>query len=158
MSDKEVLLAVFDDEASADTAARNLETWSKSDDEVKVSSVGVLAMDEKGKVKTHKLGPRSTGKGAGIGLVLAMLTPVGLGVGVIGGGLLGRLRRKGLGLGDEDLDHYRDELKHGHAVVGVVAPPSDAQAIMEKLTAEGGRLEAYETSDADLEEAAKEGA
>lgn len=155
MSDKQVVLAVFDDEAAADGAAKNLESWAKSSNGVKLNAVGVLVMDDKGKVKTHKLGPRSTGKGAGIGLVLAMLTPVGLGVSVIGGGLLGRLHHKGLGLSEEDRDHISDELKQGHAVVGVLAEPLDAPVIIDNLNKAGGRLETHAASETALEEAAK---
>ena len=35
----------------------------------------MLVLDEDGKFKTQKLGRRSWGKGAGIGVVLAALTP-----------------------------------------------------------------------------------
>src|SRR6476661_10773982 len=70
MSDKQVVLAVFDDEAAADAAVDQVKSWDKATDEVKLSSIGVLVMDDKGKIKTNKMGARSTGKGAGIGLIL----------------------------------------------------------------------------------------
>jgi len=70
----------------------------------------VLVLDEKGKIKTHKLGRRSTGKGAGIGLVLALIAPPSLLVGVIGGGALGALHHKGLGIDAEDRNRIAKQL------------------------------------------------
>lgn len=156
MSNKEVLLAIFDDEASADTAAKDLEAWAKTSPDVKLNAVGVLAMDENGKVKTQKMGPRRTGAGLGVGAVLAMLTPVGLAVGVVGGGLLGRLGHKGLGLSEADRDRIGKELKKGHAVVGVLAAPEDGPSIGDRLLDSGGRLETHEATDAALQEAAQD--
>ena len=49
-------------------------------------AIGVLVLNEKGEVKVKKMGKRSVGKGAGIGVPLGVLTPVDLGVGIIAGG------------------------------------------------------------------------
>src|SRR5205814_9697 len=76
-------------------------------------AIGILVLNEKGEVRADKLGKRSVGKGAGIGLVLALFTPVGLGVGLIGGGLLGALHHKGLGLERADRDRIGRELAGG---------------------------------------------
>ncbi len=54
-------------------------------------------MTTNGHVKNHKMGRRTVGKGAGVGLVLAMLTPVGLGA-AVAGGAIGALHRKRLGI------------------------------------------------------------
>ncbi len=89
-----VVLAFFKDEAAADAAAAELKAWDRIDDSVKLSAIGVLALDEKGKVKVQKLGSRSIPKGAGIGLALALITPLGLGVVIAGD--RGRGRRAGL--------------------------------------------------------------
>ena len=156
MSDKQVVLGVFDDEAAADAAVTELKGWDKASDEIKLSSIGVLVMDDKGKIKTHKMGARSTGKGAGIGLILVMLTPVGLVTGTVGGALLGRLHRKGLGLDESDRDRISEQLEEGRAVVGVLAPEEQAKAIKDKLTELGGNAEAHDTEAAALEEAAKD--
>jgi uncharacterized membrane protein len=156
MSDKQVVLAVFEDEATADTAVKQVTSWDKASDDVKLGAVGVLVMDEKGKIKTHKMGARSTGKGAGIGLILVMLTPVGLVTGTVGGALLGRLHRKGLGLSESDRDRITAELEEGHAVVGVLAPAEQGPMVKDKLTELGGKAETYDAEQAALEEAAKE--
>jgi len=63
MSNKTVVLAIFNDEASADVAAASL----KDSGVAKRDAIGVLVLDEKGKIKTDKVGKRSMGKGAGIG-------------------------------------------------------------------------------------------
>ena len=98
MASKQLVLAIFDSEAAADTAAEELKSWDKATDDIKLKSVGVLVLDDKGKVKVDKVGRRSTLKGAGIGIILAMVMPIGLAAGIIGGGILGALHRKGLGI------------------------------------------------------------
>ena len=75
MAGKTVVLAFFGDEAAADDAVEQLKRWDKADDDVKLNAIGVLVLDDKGKIKTHKLGKRSVGKGAGIGLLLAVVAP-----------------------------------------------------------------------------------
>src|SRR5271169_2511013 len=84
MANKTVVLAIFNDEASADTAADAL----KKSGVAHHDAIGVLALNEKGEVKAHKVGKRSVGLGIGIGLVLALFSPIGLVVGLVGGGLL----------------------------------------------------------------------
>src|SRR5580700_2830119 len=149
MSNKTVVLAIFSNEAAADTAAESL----KDSGAAKRDAIGVLVLDEKGKIKTGKVGKRSLGKGAGIGVALALVTPVGLGAGLIGGGLLGALHHKNLGLGEADRDRIGKELEGGKAAVGVLAPVSETSVVASKLTDLGGMTEAHEVSDEVLEEA-----
>jgi hypothetical protein len=149
MSNKTVVLAIFSNEAAADTAAETL----KDSGVAKRDAIGVLVLDEKGKIKAEKVGKRSLGKGAGIGVALALVTPVGLGVGLIGGGLLGALHHKNLGLGEADRDRIGRELEGGKAAVGVLAPVSETSVVASKLTDLGGMTEAHQVSDEALEEA-----
>jgi len=149
MSNKTVVLGIFSNEAAADTAAESL----KDSGVAKRDAIGVLVLDEKGKIKTEKVGKRSLGKGAGIGVALALVTPVGLGAGLIGGGLLGALHHKNLGLGEADRDRIGRELEGGKAAVGVLAPVSETSVVASKLTDLGGMTEAHEVSDEVLEEA-----
>src|SRR5438094_9991469 len=150
MSDKQVVLAVFDDEAAADAAVNQVKSWDKATDDIKLSSIGVLVMDDRGKIKTHKMGARSTGKGAGIGLILVMLTPVGLVAGTVGGAVLGRLHRKGLGLDEADRDRITAERERGRAVGGALAPDEQAPRIQDKHPALAGDAEAHDTEEAAL--------
>ena len=156
LSDKSVVLAIFEDEAKADAAVESIKAWDKTDDRVKLGTMGVLVLDDSGDVKTHKMGKRSIGKGAGIGLVLAMLTPVGITAGVVGGGLLGALRRKGLGITEKDRDRIGSKLADGKAAVGVLAKPDAAPAVADKLQQLGGVPEVHAVSDAALEHAMTE--
>ena len=149
MSDHEVVLAIFNDEASADSAAAEL----KATGVAKGDAIGVLALDDKGRLKADKVGKRSWGKGAGIGAVVALVTPVGLAAGLIGGGLLGALHHKNLGLDDADRERISKELQGGKAAVGVLAPASEATAVADKLRELGGAPETHAVSDAAVEEA-----
>jgi len=149
MANKTVVLAIFEDEVSADAAAASL----KDSGVAHHDAIGVLVLNDKGEVIAEKVGKRSVGKGAGIGLVLALFTPVGLGVGLIGGGLLGALHHKGLGLDEADRDRIGAELAGGKAAVGVLAPVSEADFVASKLTELGGAAETHDVSDEALEEA-----
>ena len=149
VANKVVVLAIFKDEAAADAAAQSLKDSGLAEDD----AIGVLVLNHKGEVKAEKVGKRSTGKGAGIGLALALLTPVGLAAGIIGGGILGALHHKGLGLDKADRDRIAAELGDGKAAVGVLAPAAEAVAVLAGLTELGGAAESYEVAEEDLEEA-----
>jgi hypothetical protein len=149
---QQVVLSIFKDEAAADAAAESLKAWDIEDDSIKLDAIGVLVLDENGKIKTHKLGRRSTGKGAGIGLVLAIIAPPSLLAGVIGGGILGGLHHKGLGLKAEDRDRIAADLAGGKAAVGVLLADAQAAAITATLVDLGGTTEVIGLAEADLAE------
>ena len=156
MSDKQVVISVFPDEAAADAAVDSLKSWDKVSNDVKLGAIGVLVLDEEGQVKTQKMGKRSTGKGAGIGVVLAVVAPP-LGVGtIVAGGLLGALHKKGLGLDDADRERIAAQLESGKAAVGVLARSDEANTIASKLRELGGDSEVHEATDEALEQAAAE--
>ncbi|HXZ76376.1 MAG TPA: hypothetical protein VEH31_36660 [Streptosporangiaceae bacterium] len=119
----------------------------------KGDAIGVLVLDDKGELKADKVGKRSWGKGAGIGAVVALVTPVGLAAGLIGGALLGGLHHKNLGLDEADRERIRSELTGGKAAVGVLAPVSEATVVAGKLTELGGTAETHPVSDEAVEEA-----
>jgi uncharacterized membrane protein len=140
----EVVLGFFKDEAAADAAVDALKAWDKLDDDVKLSAIGVLTLDEKGKVKIQKLGSRSVTKGAGVGLLLALAVgPLGWGT-VIAGGVVGALRHKGLGISAEDRGRIGTNLTNGQAAVGVLARSGEAALVAAKLTELGGTTESHE--------------
>lgn len=148
MADNQVVIGIFGDEAAADAAVATLQTWDKTTEEVKLGAIGVLVTDESGQLKEHKLGARSGKKGAGIGLVLAVIAPPTLLAGIVGGGVLGHFHHKGLGLSPEDRERIGAELSGGKAAVGVLTA-SDEQAgvISGKLAELGGTVETHEVSD-----------
>jgi hypothetical protein len=149
VSNHTVVLAIFNDEVSADSAATSL----KDSGVAKGDAIGVLVLDENGELKADKAGKRSWGKGAGIGAVVALATPVGLAAGLIGGGLLGALHHKNLGLSEADRERISGELEGGKAAVGVLAPVSEATVVADKLTELGGTSETHSVSDEAVEEA-----
>ncbi len=151
MADKQVVLGTFADEAAADAAVVSLKEWDKASDEVKLSAIGVLVLDDAGQIKVHKLGTRSIGKGAGIGLVLAIVAPPTLLAGLVGGGVIGAFHHKGLGLTDEDRERIAAELTGGKAAVGVLANVDEAGIVSGKLAELGGEVEAYAVTDEALE-------
>jgi hypothetical protein len=149
MSNHTVVLAIFKDEASADAAAASV----KDSGVAKGDAIGVLVLNEKGELQADKVGRRSWGKGAGIGAVVALCTPVGLAAGLIGGGLLGALHHKNLGLDEADRERIQGELEGGKAAVGVLAPVSEATIVADRLTELGGTTETHPVSDEAVEQA-----
>jgi len=147
MSDKTVVLAIFDSEASADAAVVAL----KDSGLVPADAIGVLVLDGDGQLKVGKVGARSTGEGAGIGAVLFLLGPAGVGIGLIGGSILGFLHHKGLGLAESDRYRIAAELWGGRAGVGVLAPAGDAAAVSAELADLGGVPEIHAASDEALQ-------
>jgi len=151
-----VVLGFFNDEPSADDAVDALKAWDKIDDSVKLNAIGVLVLDENsGKIKTHKLGRRSIGKGAGIGILLAVIAPPTLLAGAIGGGALGALHRKGLGMTAQEQDWVASQLSGGKAAVGVLVNEDQVGAVYSKLAELGGTPESHPVAEEALEEAAE---
>src|SRR5512140_3212064 len=134
MSNKTVVLAIFKDEVSADAAAASL----KESGVAKGDAIGVLVLNEKGELKADKVGKRSWGKGAAIGAVVALVTPVGLAAGLLTGGLAGALHHKNLGLDEAARERISSELDRGGAAVVVLAPVSEATVVADKLSELGG--------------------
>jgi predicted flap endonuclease-1-like 5' DNA nuclease len=157
MARNTVVLGFFQSEAEADDAVAQMKEWDKWEDEVKLNAIGVLALDDKGKIKTHKLGKRSVGKGAGIGLLLAIIAPPTLLAGVIGGGVLGALHHKGLGIKAADRERIAAHLAGGRAAVGILVKEDQAAAVSTRLTELGGTTESHpvdEDVEAEVAEAA----
>ena len=151
MADQQVILSIFDNEAAADAAVEAVKAWDEGSIDIKLESIGVLVVDEDGQIKEHRLGRRSGGKGAGIGLVLAVIAPPTLLAGVVGGGILGHFHHKGLGLSQADRDRITAELAGGKAAVGVLADAVDSVPIVAKLKSLGGTPEVHEVSDEALQ-------
>jgi hypothetical protein len=149
MSNNMVVLAIFNDEASADAAATSL----KESGIAKKDAIGVLVLNDKGELKTDKVGKRTLGKGVGIGAAVALVTPLGLAAGLLGGGLAGALHHKNLGLSKADRERIGEELQDGKAAVGVLAPVEEAAIVKDKLTELGGAAESHPVSDKALQEA-----
>jgi uncharacterized membrane protein len=155
MAKKQLVLAFFENEAAADAAADKLKNWDKGSKEVKLGSIGVLVKNDKGKVKTHKLGARRTGTGVTLGVLAAILSGgVTLLGGVVAGGIAGSLFHKGLGMSKDDVARISTNLDDGKAAVGVLVAAEAAAAVTAKLTELGGTAETHEVEEKAVEEAA----
>ena len=149
MSNDTVVLAIFDTEQSADVAAEELKETGAAEGD----AMAILALDDQGELKTDKVGKRSAGKGAGIGAIAALCTPVGLVAGLVGGGLLGSLHHKNVGLDKADRARLGSELQGGKAAVGVLVPLTNATYMADKLASMGGIPETHQVSAEAVEEA-----
>jgi hypothetical protein len=153
MTKKQLVLAFFENEDAADAAVDQIKQWDKASKEVKLGAVGVLAKDDKGKIKTHKVGKRKTGTGAVLGALAAVLsgglTLVG---GVVVGGIIGAFFHKGLGMSKDDLARFDDELDGGRAAVGILARADEADGVSAKLAELGGEPETHEVTEEALDQ------
>jgi uncharacterized membrane protein len=152
---QQLVLAFFDTEAAADAAVEALKKWDKATDAIKLGAIGVLVKDEKGKIKTNKLGSRKTGKGALIfglvGLLSGGMTVVG---GLIFGAIAGSLFHTGLGMSKDDVARIGKDLDGGKAGVALVVNADEVEAVSAKLAELGGAPETHEVTDEAVEQAA----
>jgi hypothetical protein len=150
----QLVLAFFADEMAADAAVDQLKGWDKASKEIKLGAIGILVKDDKGKIKTHKLGARKGKTGAVlfglVGLLSGGMTVLG---GAVLGGILGSLFHKGLGMSKEDLARIDGDLSGGKAAVAILANPDEAAAVAAKLAELGGVPETHVVPDEVVEEA-----
>jgi uncharacterized membrane protein len=149
MAHRQLVLAVYPDELAADRAAAALKDSGIADGD----AIGILALDDKGKLKQDKVGAHSTGKGAAIGGVIGVFTAAFLGPAVLGGMVVGALHHKNVGLSDAAKSRLTVELQAGKAAVGVMAHYDTAPAITDRLTQLGGTAERYELTEEALQAA-----
>jgi len=154
MAKQQLVLAFFENEAAADAAVEAVKQWDKASKEIKLGAIGILAKDDKGKIKTHKLGKRKTGTGAVIfGLAAVLTGGASLLAGAVFGGIVGSFFRKGLGISKDDLARIDGELNGGKAAVCILAAPDEAAAVSAKLAEFGGEPESHELSEEVVQEA-----
>jgi hypothetical protein len=154
MAKKQLVLAFFANEAAADAAVNAIKGWDKASKDVKLGAIGVLVKDDKGKIKTHKLGKRKTGTGAVLfGLAAVLTGGASLLAGAVFGGIVGSFFRKGLGMSKDDLARIDGELNGGKAAVCILAAPDEAAAVSAKLAELGGQPESHEVSEEVVQEA-----
>ncbi len=164
---KQLIIALYDNEAAAQQAAEDLKAWDKANDDVKAGAVGVLVSDGKNGIKQDLTGPRAGGKGAAIGAILGLIAAVptgglsllgGILGGGLGGGIIGSFFHKHLGMSEQERDGLAKEIAGGRAAVGVLAEADEAGAFTAKLIALGGQPKSYDVSDEAAEQATAAGA
>ena len=85
MSDKQLILSYFADQAAAESAASSLKTSGVAEGD----AVGVLVLDGTGNVVIYKVGATSVAAGVGVGAALLVLGPFFLGFGAAAAGVRG---------------------------------------------------------------------
>ena len=155
MSKKQLVLVYFGNEGAADEAVNAVKQWDKATKEIKLGAIGILVKDKDGKVKTQKVGKRNTGVGAILGVIAAVLSGgISLLGGIVGGGVIGALFHKGLGISKDQMAKIDGYLNDGKAAVGVLVKADEVEAVTAKLTELGGMAaESYEVSEEVVDEA-----
>jgi uncharacterized membrane protein len=148
-ANERAVIAYFDSAAQAEEAAQELMRWDKADEVIKLGAIGILTKTAEGKLETKNLSAKNTGKGAMVGLGLGALAavfsggltliPAAVG-GAAGGGLVGSLSRKGLGMSDEDLQELSAALEGGRAALLVMCDDHEVAVTTALLTASGGTV------------------
>jgi uncharacterized membrane protein len=150
-----LVLGFFESEAAAESAANELQGMDKAVAGIKFDNIGILVKDEKGNIKTHKLGKRHTGAGIALGGLAAVLTGgASLLAGAAIGGAIGHFAQKGLGMSKEDLTRMSGALDGGKAAVGILVHESEAKAVTSWMQGVGGKTESYTVSEEAVAEAA----
>jgi hypothetical protein len=143
MAKRQLVLAIFPDELAADNAAAALKDSGIAGGD----AIGILVLDDQGKLKQQKVGARSVGKGVAIGGVIGVVGAAVLGPAILVGAGVGALHHKHVGLSDADKARLAEELTSGKAAVGVMAEFDQAPLVSDRLTQLGGQSEQHEISD-----------
>jgi uncharacterized membrane protein len=165
---EEAVIAVFDDATQAEQAAHDLIGWDKANDDIRLGAIGLLTRKSgewgAAEVETRNFSSRNTGKGAKVGMGLGVLAAALSGgltliptaiAGAIGGGAVGSLSHKGLGVSDEELQLLAKDLDGGRAALLVMCDEGEVSATTEYLRAAGGRPQSHPINAADLQAAAE---
>lgn len=156
----QLVITFFENEAAAEKAVKEIKEWDEASEDIKLGAIGVIVKDEKGKIKTHKLGARKTLGGAALFGLAAVLTggaAIGLGAvgGILAGAGIGSLFHKGLKMSKEEIQQLNQELDGGKAAVGVLTSIGEADPLFVKLRSLGGKLNAYEVTNEAIEAASQ---
>jgi uncharacterized membrane protein len=154
---KNLIIAYFPDAKVAKDAAKKLKQWDKVTDDIKLGGIGVVTLDKKGKLITHKEGERTTSSGAKWGVALGAAAGIlSGGIGLIGGivagaavgAVGGALFHKSLGMEDDDKARLETHLQNGGAALVVMVDEYEVGPTKAELSSFGGEVEHYAVSDA----------
>jgi len=157
----QLLIAYFPTAEAAREAAEAVKEWDKNIIEIDLGAIGILTMDEDGKVKTEKIGDRATGKGAKWGLVAGAVTGIFTGgltliggalVGLAVGSVTGAMFHRGLGMTDEQKDQLETHLKEGGAALAVITPKEQVQPTKSVLATRSKDISVFQMDDEAVQE------
>jgi hypothetical protein len=151
---KQLVLGIFPNLDAAELAVQNLLSGGADYMEMHVGSIGILALDESGKLTEIKRGQRMGGRGATIGLALAAVTPIGLIAGLVGGAALGHFRQQAPKFSAEDRERLAARLQGGKAALGAIVQAAQVDLMAQAMEGHGGTVvESLEVSDQEVEAA-----
>jgi uncharacterized membrane protein len=158
---EQVIVAFFESQAIADSAAVNLQEWAKSTKEVTLGAVGTIYKQD-GKVKTHV--GRKAGSGAVVGTIIGVIAAVlsggltligGMLIGSASGGIVGAFMKKSTHLTKEEIQQIGNELDAGRVAVVVTCDAHELAATRQQLITAGGKVRNYVVPQAAFVEAAQ---
>jgi uncharacterized membrane protein len=152
MADEYLILSYFPDKAAAEEAAGQVKEWDKNTIEIKLGSIAVLSVNEKGELQSEKVGTRATGKGAKWGIALGAVAGIFTGgltlvggalLGLAAGAVAGAFVHSDIGMTDEDRDRLEKHLQAGGAALAVMADDFEVKPTMSIMTNFGGESTSY---------------
>lgn len=147
-----LIISFFADKSAALKAADELKDWDKNMIEIKLGSMAVLSVDEKGKLQSEKVGTRSMGKGAKWGIALGAVAGIFSGgltllggalLGLAAGALAGGFVYSDIGMTDEERARLESHLNAGGAALAVMADDFEVTPVMRMITHFGGEATSY---------------
>jgi uncharacterized membrane protein len=157
----QLLIAYFPTADFAREAAEFVKEWDKNIIEIDLGAMGILTMNEDGKVKTEKIGDRATGKGAKWGLLVGAVTGIFTGgltlvggalAGLAVGSVTGALFHRGLGMTDQQKEQLESHLKDGGAALAVITPEEQVQPTVSVLSDRSKEVSVFRMDDETVQE------
>ncbi len=154
-----VVVAIFEDRAAAETAIERLKEWDKASEDIKLGAIGLLYKED-GQVKTAV--NRQSGRGAKVGALVGVIAGVltgGLGllggaaVGGLAGGTLGTFFSRSLQLNEAECNALGMQLDMGKAAVVVTCDEYEVTPTRLNLEHAGGVAKVYVVPAAAIDEA-----
>ena len=158
---RNLIIAYYPSKEEAERAATHLKEWDGMRGDVKLGGIGIITVNEHGKLKTDKVGARAGGTGAKWGTILGATAGIlsggvtligGAVVGLAAGTVAGALFHKKIGMSDEDKERLVQHLRGGGAAVAAMADDDEVEATKYELMSLGGAVENYAVPDDTMDE------
>lgn len=157
----QLLIAYFPTADAALEAGKFVKEWDKNIIEIDLGAMGILTMDEDGKVKTKKIGDHATGKGMKWGLLAGAVTGIFTGgltlvggalAGLAVGAVAGAMFHRGLGMTDEEKEQLEAHLKEGGAALAIITPHEQVQPTKSVLATRSDEIYVFQMDEETVEE------